>query len=57
MNVNIKHLLSGLSEEQIQHPSVHRLCEALWKHYEETGYGMTTIRWVKETYPELKNKF
>jgi hypothetical protein len=50
MTVNTKYLLSGLTKEQFEHPIVKKLIYTLLNDYTVTGNGITTIRWIEETY-------
>lgn len=50
MTANAKNLLHGLTPDQLNHPSVQRIIDTLLEEYYRTGYGITVIRWIEESY-------
>ena len=50
MKINIKYVLSGLNEGDLNHPAVNKIIEQVRSNYEETGNGESILRWIEETY-------
>jgi hypothetical protein len=50
MKINAKYVLSGLTGDEIKHPTAQKIIDYLLDVYDKTGNGITTIRWIEETY-------
>ena len=48
--MNYKHLLSGLTESELDHPTVKKILDMLLNRYDETGQGLSVIKWFESTY-------